>query len=578
MGTKIEFGLTKLSGATSIYDVAFNDVSQYLREVSISRGKSNELSTYDAGSATVKLSNENRIFDPNYAPSPFVSDIAPTGILRISKDGVLLFLGLISDWNFQYDQSGDSIAEIQAVDGFWLLTNLTLNEHTPADNQSSTLRMQVILTRPEVGWDLADTDFSTGTAILGGDSSPYLIAQGTGVLEYLQAIEKSESGRLFMGKDGKLIFKSRLDDLFALNYTYQRQNLSTNPSFENNTTGWNAISGSITRTSGALWVGTYLGSIAQSSTIEHVFNASSNATYTCSFYYRGSTSDITVNALQSLTGSSWELKKSITVAVDGANNFALSNYLLNPAFTVSSSGFTGLSRIAGTGVIAGHDYVGSGVNSFQIGGYPFLGFPFGGGATNTISAYIKPLTANITYSMQAAYYDQYGNYMGASTATYQVAYSGTWNRLYHVSTSPNMYFNGTEFIHPAYVLYNFNAVSGSSAIYVDACQLTYGNGAQTYIDGDLADTSTTRYSWYGSAWTSWSFGNGFERASITFTTDADYINGKLQIVTPSTNGVYIDAVLIEPVATLEEYFDGSNIPADATIDGITYTYSGVWNT
>lgn len=387
MALKVEFGLAKIPSATSIYQVSFSDVSSYLRSISISRGKSNELSTYDAASVTVQLSNEGRLFDPSYPDSPYASAIAPTGVLRISRDGIYLFVGLISDWNFAYDQSGDAIAEIQATDAFWLLTNLTLNEFTPADNQSSSARMNVVLSRPEVSWDLADTDFSTGVAILGGDSSEYLVSQGTSVLEYLQTIEKSEPARLFVGKDGKIVFKSRIDDIFAINFTYERQNLSTNPSFENNTFGWVAVAGSITRVAGVMQVGSYVGQIAASSTIEQVFNAASNATYTVSFYLLGTGSNVTVNLFQSLNGTDWELARTTTVVA---------------------------------------------------------------GAT-------------------------------------------------------------------------------------------------------------------------------MQRVSLSFTTDSDYLNGKLQIVTDATASVKIDAVLIEPSATLEEYFDGSNIPSNATIDNITYTYSGEWN-
>jgi hypothetical protein len=330
MAIKVEFGLYKVGSSTSIYSIDFQDASSYIREVSISRGKSNELDTYDAATANVKLSNQDRVFDPSYS-SAFSDLVRPTGVVRISKDGFVLFTGLISDWNLSYEQSGDSVAEIQATDAFWLLSNLTIYKTDgtnliPADSQTSTQRMQTILTRPEVNWSLTDTQFSVGKAVLGGGSSEFAISNGTSVLEYLQLIEKSEVGRLFVGKDGKLVFKTRTDDIFALNYSYQRINLSTNPSFENDTTGWTAAAGTLTKSTGTFYVGGSSGLLTSSGQADQYFNAISNATYTLSAYVKLATpsGNVTITGSQSLSGTSWEVLDSTTYTISDSNWYRIS--------------------------------------------------------------------------------------------------------------------------------------------------------------------------------------------------------------------------------------------------------------
>lgn len=326
MSIKVEFGLVRLGTSTSIYDIDFQDVSNFLRGVSTSRGKSSGLDSYNAASATITLSNEARTFDPTYTSS-YSSLVRPTGVVRISKDGFIIFTGLITDWNLSYDQSGDSIAEIQASDAFWLLSNLTLNYFTPADSQTSTQRMQTILTRPEVNWSMLDTDFSAGQAVLGGATSEFDISQGTSVLEYLQLIEKSEVGRLFIGKDGKLVFKTRNDDIFAVNYSFDRINLSSNPSFINDTTGWNSVSGSFSRDATSGYIGSTSGLLASASQVEQFFNAESNAVYTLSVYVKASTAPITLTlrGSQSLSGTNWELLKaqSFTISDTAWNRYSI---------------------------------------------------------------------------------------------------------------------------------------------------------------------------------------------------------------------------------------------------------------
>jgi hypothetical protein len=84
------------------------------------------------------------------------------------------------------------------------LTNSGLEEFTP-DSELSGERIEAVLDRPEVDWpaDLRDID-AGNTLMLDAD-----VAEGTGTLEYLQLVERSEFGTLFLAKDGKITFRER---------------------------------------------------------------------------------------------------------------------------------------------------------------------------------------------------------------------------------------------------------------------------------------------------------------------------------------------------------------------------------
>lgn len=180
------------------------DVTQYVSSVSITRGKSRELDRFTAGTASVVLHNESRIFDPFNSAGTFFGQILPRKQIVIETNGVRTFTGYVDDWDFTYDISGKSFAIVSAIDGFSILSAAELSSFTTTSQLSST-RVSTILNRPEVAWPIALRDIETGLSTLQSD----VIPQNTNVLQYLQLIETTENGRLFMSRDGKVVFDSR---------------------------------------------------------------------------------------------------------------------------------------------------------------------------------------------------------------------------------------------------------------------------------------------------------------------------------------------------------------------------------
>jgi len=182
---------------------ALVEVTDYVRSVSIQRGKSRELDRYDAGQASVTFNNNNRAFDPTYLPSPFWGQVAPKRRLRVTMDNLPQFDGVIDDWSIEIDPSGISIATAQAFGPFSKLSELELTSYSPSQELSGA-RVNGAL--DNVSWPAGTRSIDTGGATLAAQ----IVADGTSVLDYLQQVAESEPGDLFGGKGGDIVFIDRL--------------------------------------------------------------------------------------------------------------------------------------------------------------------------------------------------------------------------------------------------------------------------------------------------------------------------------------------------------------------------------
>lgn len=183
--------------------IVWSDITGQMIDVVIARGKARDLDRFSSGSVTVTLNNEDRRFDPNYVDGPYYRKIVPKRGLRITTDGVRQFTGIIDDWNFSYLPGGQSKAEIVATDEFTSLARqLVDGTGTP---QATGARVNAILDQAGVQWPSGARNISTGLSTLGAD------AIDGNALEYLQKVETSEQGALFIAKNGDLTFLDRND-------------------------------------------------------------------------------------------------------------------------------------------------------------------------------------------------------------------------------------------------------------------------------------------------------------------------------------------------------------------------------
>jgi hypothetical protein len=94
-------------------------------------------------------------------------------------------------------------------DAFTVFANTTLTAHTTTAEATNT-RINSVLNYTEVAYQGA-TNIGTGSSTLGGTdaSASFSVSDGTNLLTYLQLINTSEQGYLFMAADGTLTFKGR---------------------------------------------------------------------------------------------------------------------------------------------------------------------------------------------------------------------------------------------------------------------------------------------------------------------------------------------------------------------------------
>lgn len=193
-----------VTGAFDLAGDAYVDVSDDVRSVSVRRGRPRELQQFTAGQAIVTLDNRDRLYDPTAgtAVSPYGPSILPRKAISVDIDGAVLFTGQVEDWDLQYSLNGDATTTAKGSDGLTLLSGQTIASGT-ATPEKSGARIESVL--DEVSWPLARRAVDTGVADLGADA----IGEGTNALSYLQSVEASEAGFLFIGKDGSLTFRER---------------------------------------------------------------------------------------------------------------------------------------------------------------------------------------------------------------------------------------------------------------------------------------------------------------------------------------------------------------------------------
>jgi hypothetical protein len=182
----------------------FYDITNDVRGISIRRGKANFIDNISAGEVVVELNNRERSYDPTYAAGPYYGQIIPKRAVRVSSNDIIEFAGLVDDWNLLYEANGEAIATFVASDGFVFLNNQTLNAGT-ATVQQSGARVNAILNDPTVLWPAELRDIDTGVHELGAD----VIGENVNALSYLQLVERSEGGRLFISKGGFVTFRDQ---------------------------------------------------------------------------------------------------------------------------------------------------------------------------------------------------------------------------------------------------------------------------------------------------------------------------------------------------------------------------------
>jgi len=560
----------------------FYDVTDHVQSVSVRRGKNRQFDKYSAGTVNVSFTNTDRLFDPLNTASVLYGSIVPRRQIRIRSYGFDIFNGYIEDWNFDYSVSGVSVASVSASDGFSLLAQQVLVSGV-ATVQQSGARVSAVLNQSTVAWPTDMRSIDTGYARLGADTF------NGNALDYLNTVATSEQGDLFVAADGVLTFVEANQAFTSSDYSLYssnsilnpsmeavtgspvtvRTNLVTNPSFETNTTGWFANSGSISISSITAFSGTNSCLFtANGGSSAGIYGASIPVTvgdyYTYSIYVK--------------LGASSTTYRTTIIWRDASNTILSTSY--GDDFTVSSSGFT---RVSVIGVAPAN-------------------------ATNAvITCYATSTLANgsVVY-FDAALFEKstfVGTYFDGST-TAAGDYTYAWSGTAHASTSSQRGIGiaswGSNFAAQISstvdkyagnqsVLTYFNNISGIVMYQNTRIAVTAGN--KYTLTAYVKDINTnasflTSILWYtaasGGTLVSTSYGiaktinnSSWTLLTVTATVPATATHATPTIFVnsapPEGSRAYIDAVLFENttnLATPSTYFDGN------TADTGNYAY--IW--
>ena len=183
--------------------IQFTDLTDIVLSVSIKRGRNRQLDQFNAGNATVVFNNNSRILDPLNTSSIYYPFVLPRSPIIIYANATPIFTGFVEDWNLDYQNAQQGRMVARCVDAFSTLANQQLNAFTPSA-ETSGVRINTALDRPEITYQGARS-ISTGSSTLGA----YAVSQDTNVLNYLQQVNTSEQGYLYVSADGTLTFKGR---------------------------------------------------------------------------------------------------------------------------------------------------------------------------------------------------------------------------------------------------------------------------------------------------------------------------------------------------------------------------------
>lgn len=196
-----------------------DDVAFLTQQISVNRGRQNQLAQFSAGTCAVTLLNNDRRFDPTNEDSPYYdigegrSGVSPRRKVTIRLGNEDIFVGRITDIDLTYGRgiSTDlSTVVITAADDFVLLANTaTTVARTPVVELSGA-RLNFLLNLAEIDFQ-GTTDIDTGTATLGD----FVIEPNTNALVYAQLVAQSEQGFFFVARNGDLTFTDRATAGFA---------------------------------------------------------------------------------------------------------------------------------------------------------------------------------------------------------------------------------------------------------------------------------------------------------------------------------------------------------------------------
>jgi hypothetical protein len=212
------------------------DVSDQVGKINITGGYNLFQDQFQAGTATVRIYDQNGDWNPQSVTSPYYPNLVPLRKIRISATfaGQTYYLhsGYITAYNYTFptDQSIGYV-EITSVDGFRLmqLANVTTLAGTYS-GQDTGSRINAIL--DDIGWPPSLRQIMTGGSETLCQADP---ATTRTALQAIKNVEFTEQGAFYMNGEGDAVFRSRayISGTSGANPTYFNNNGTTGINYSN---------------------------------------------------------------------------------------------------------------------------------------------------------------------------------------------------------------------------------------------------------------------------------------------------------------------------------------------------------
>jgi hypothetical protein len=184
------------------------DLSSQTRQIRINRGRSLMRDTYEAGTCTVRVIDQNGDFNPQNPASPYFGFLTPLRKIRVAATTpttqAFLFSGYVTDYKYTYPVGQElGYVDISCADAFRLfaMANVTAVGSATAGQTTGT-RIDKILDQ---------VDFPSSMRFIDAGSTTVQADPATtrSTLSALQVAEFTEQGAFYVRADGEVDFKDR---------------------------------------------------------------------------------------------------------------------------------------------------------------------------------------------------------------------------------------------------------------------------------------------------------------------------------------------------------------------------------
>jgi hypothetical protein len=191
------------------------DLSSQTRKITIKRGRNIMRDTYEAGTCTVRVIDQDGSFNPQNPASPYFGYLTPLRKIRVaattSTAQSFLFSGYVTDYKYTYPQGQElGYVDISCSDAFRLfaMANVTTVASATAGQTTGT-RIDKILDQVDFPSSMRIVD--TGSTTVQADPATTRTS-----LQAIQVAEFTEQGAFYVRADGEVEFKDRSDVVGSL--------------------------------------------------------------------------------------------------------------------------------------------------------------------------------------------------------------------------------------------------------------------------------------------------------------------------------------------------------------------------